>query len=220
MRKIGWISLFIIVLFILSGVKNAQSAPPAQATIAPSILIQSPRQGLPLQGIVTIEGKIRGEGFSGGKISFSYSGSKDPTWFFIADIVPESSDSSQANFIVNWDTTQITDGDYDVRVVAEYQNAGAIFELIPNLRIRNYSPVETSTPVTAAENGSPGQSPTTSPETSTEDILVNTPSALPVNPVVIKSDGFARALLGSGIFVALVFLTGGIYWFIKYRPDK
>ena len=204
----------------MSGVKPAQSAPPAQATIAPSIFIQSPREGQALQGIVTIEGKIRGEGFKEGKISFSYVESKDPTWFFIADIDPETSDSSQASFVVNWDTSQITDGDYNLRLVAEYWNAAAIFELIPNLRIRNHSPVETSTPVPIVVNGTLEISPTLSAERITDYSLENTPPALPLNPVVIKSDGLFRTLIGSGIFVALAFFAGGLYWFVRYRSDK
>ena len=169
-----------------------------------------------MQGIELIEGKIRGEGFQGGKISFSYSNIQDPTWFFIADIEPDTMESSQSSFVVNWDTSQITDGDYNLRVVAEYQNTATIFELIPNLRIRNHSPVETSTPVPVIENGSPEISPTSTIEL----FLENTPTALALNPVVIKSDGLSRTLIGSGIFVVLAFFTGGLYWLIKYRSDN
>lgn len=215
-KRIAWISLLIFPFIVLLGVQPARSAPAAQATIAPSIFIQSPREGQALQGIEIIEGKIRGEGFIGGKISFSYSDSQDPTWFYIADIEPVAADSSQVSFKVNWDTSQITDGDYDLRVVAEYQNAVAIFELIPKLRIRNYSPVETSTPAPVVND----ESPEVTPSHTAEPVLKNTPTALPLNPVVIKSDGLSRALLGSGIFVALIFIAGGLYWFIKHRPDN
>lgn len=215
-----WISLFILPFIALLGVQPARSAPAAQAaaqaTIAPSIFIQSPREGQALQGIEIIEGKIRGEGFISGKISFSYSDSQDPTWFYIADIEPVAADSSQVSFKVNWDTSQITDGDYNLRVVAEYQNASAIFELIPKLRIRNYSPVETSTPAPIVDD----ESPEVTPSPTAEPVLKNTSTALPLNPVVIKSDGLSRALLGSGIFVALLFIAGGLYWFIKHRPDN
>ena len=117
-----------------------------QSTTAPSIFIQNPREGQALQGIEIIEGKIRGEGFTSGKISFGYGVEEDKTWFFIADIKPGAEESSQSPFKVEWDTTQITDGNYDIRVVAEYEEKATIFELIPNLRIRNHSPVETSTP--------------------------------------------------------------------------
>ena len=216
MKRIAWIFLFILPFIALPGVQPVLSAPAAQATIAPSIFIQSPREGQALQGIEIIEGKIRGEGFIRGKISFSYSDSQDPTWFYIADIEPEDADSSQVSFKVNWDTTQITDGNYNLRVVAEYQNAAAIFDLISNLRIRNYSPVETSTSAPNEGNGSPE----VTPSPTAEPVLEATPTALPLNPVVIKSDGLSRALLGSGIFVATLFLAGGLYWFIKHRPDN
>lgn len=216
MKRIVWISLLILPFIVLLSVQPARSAPSAQATIAPSIFIQSPREGQALQGIEIIEGKIRGEGFIGGKISFSYSGSQSPTWFYIADIETEAADSSQLSFTVNWDTSQITDGDYNMRVVAEFTHAATIFELIPNLRIRNHSPVETSTPAPVLEDGSTE----VTPSPTAEPVQENTATALPLNPVVIKSDGLSRTLLGSGIFVALVFLAGGIYWFIKNQSDK
>ena len=216
MRKIIWISLFILPLLLLFAVQPVHSAPQIQATIASSIFIQSPRGGQALQGIEIIEGKIRGEGFIGGKISFSYANTQDPTWFYIADIKPETADSSQSSFIVNWDTSKITDGNYNLRVVAEYQNTVTIFELIANLRIRNQSPVETSTPVPVVDNGSTeiSQTPTI------ESLQESTPTAQVLNPVVIKSDGLSRTLIGSSIFVALVFFVGGLYWYIKYRSEN
>ena len=218
MSKNTWFSLLTITCLILIGLQSPEPAlaqPNAQATIAQTIFILSPREGQPPQGVEIIEGKIRGDGFTRGKIAFSYAGVENPSWFYIADIEPEAADSSQASFQAEWDTSQITDGNYHLRVVAEYQNAAVIFEVIPNLRIRNYSQVETSTPQPVVED--PG---TTAIETATSEPLPeNTPTSLPLNPVVIKSEGLSRVLLGSGIVVILAFAAGGLYWFIKYRVD-
>jgi len=166
-----------------------------------------------LQGVEIIEGKIRGEGLIQGKISFSYAGVEDATWFFIADIEPEESDGSQTSFKFEWDTNQITDGDYDLRVVAEYRSGPTIFELIPSLRIRNHSPVETSTPALVVEE----DVKETSPAATSQPLLEDTLTPLPTNPVVIESENLSRILAGSGIVVVILFLVGGIYWFIRIR---
>ena len=154
-RKTSWLILGLLpllVLICLWAPGPAQAGPNPQATIVKSIFIQSPREGQALQGVEILEGKIRGEGLLKGTIHFSYSDSPAPerTWFYIGDIEGENQDSSQTAFQVEWDTTQITDGDYDLRVVAEYSGGAAIFELVPNLRIRNHSPVETATPAPLA----------------------------------------------------------------------
>jgi len=193
----------------------AQAGPKPQATIEKSIFIQSPREGQAFQGIEIIEGKIRGEGFQKGIIHFSYSNSssQERTWFFIADIQGENQDSSQAPFRVEWDTSQITDGDYDLRVVAEYSGGAAIFELIPNLRIRNHTPVETPTPAPLADDGSddlPSPSTPTAP-------MRSTPTSLPSNPAEVQSDDLQRVLVISGIVVAGSFFLGMIYWHIFNR---
>lgn len=205
----------LLLLQALSGAGPAFGAPPAQATITQSIFLQSPREGQALQGVEIIEGKIRGEGFQQGKISFSYAGAQDPTWFFIADINPEAADSSQTSFKVEWDTSQITDGNYHLRVVAEYSAGPDIYELIPNLRIRNHSPVESSTPAPLEENGALPPSPSAS----SQPVLETVPPTLPPNPVVIKSESLSWMLAVSGLVVALAFAAGGLYWFIKLRAD-
>jgi len=212
-KKNCFLFTLVLVLVVFIGIRPVLSAPNPQATIAQSIFIQSPREGQALQGLEIIEGKIRGEGFIQGKISFSYADVENPTWFFIADVDPERDDSSQASFKLDWDTNQITDGNYNLRVVAEYRSGPTIFELIPDLRIRNHSPVETSTPAPIEEQGTPEATATPTPES----IIENTSTPLPENPVVIKSESLLRTLVGSGIFVVVVFLAGGTYWFIKIR---
>ncbi len=218
MRKAAWISLLLLSLTVVSSLNFAQDVfahPPAQATIAPSIFIQSPREGQALQGVEIIEGKIRGDGFQQGKIAFRYadSGEQERTWFFVADIKPAVEDSAQTSFIVEWDTTQITDGNYDLRVVAQYQAGAAIFELIPNVRIRNYSPVETATPAQVID-----QDPAEVTRTATiEPTPANTTTPLPANPAEVRSDDLYQTLKISGIAVVVLFIVGGVYWQIKNR---
>ena len=215
-RKFVLLSLLIFPLVTLLSVQPVLSAPPAQATIAPSIFIQSPREGQALQGVELLDGRIRGDGFSRGKIAFSYAGAPDPTWFFIADIKPAVDGSAQTSFQVEWDTTQITDGNYDLRVVAEYRDGAAIYELIPNLRIRNLSPVETATPAPVSEESTTDEIPTATIEPAPE----NTPTPLPPNPAEVQTGDLYQVLQVSGIVVVVLFIIGGLYWQFKNRDNR
>ena len=185
----------------------------AQATIAPSILIISPREGQALQGIEIIEGKIRGNGFAVGKISFRYAAEGHETWFYIADLDPDSTEGSQTSFKVEWDTTQITDGNYHLRLVAEYEGKATIFELIQNLRVRNQSPIETATlaPVGNQDEIDQTAAPTRKPTPQ------KTPTPLPENPVVVETNQLYRALFITGILVIGVFLIALIYFRVRNR---
>lgn len=211
MKRQAWFSLVFVPLLVMSVFHQAQPAAAQAPTISPSIFILSPREGQALQGIETIEGKIRGEGFISGKLSFSYAADDTETWFFIADIMPGAEEGSQTSVKVEWDTTQITDGNYHLRLVAEYDGSATIFELIPNLRVRNYSPVETSTPAPAGtqENTDNAATPT---RMSASQII---PTPLPDNPAELESNDLYRVLSITGILVFGAFLIGAIYLRVK-----
>jgi len=212
------LSLFflpLLALLIILVPGPVKAGPEPQATIEKSIFIQSPREGQALQGVEIIDGKIRGEGFLQGEIHFCYheSPAQERTWFFLAELAGENQDISQTAFQVEWDTTQITDGDYDLRVVAEYSGGAAIFELIPNIRIRNHSPVETATPGAPAEGT--GIARTLPPSATAEP--GSTPTPLPPNPVEVQSGDLQRILLISGVVVAGLFFIGIIYWVVSSK---
>jgi hypothetical protein len=217
-RKIAWtLTLILILVTLVLSKLQAPEIAAAQETIPPSILMISPREGQALLGVEIIEGKIRGDGFRSGAVRFSYAGgsSRDRTWFYIADIEPEVQDSAQTSFRIEWDTTQLTDGNYDVRIVAEYEGGSAIFELIPGLRVRNYSPVETPTPAPIQEGIT---QEATLPASSTSQPR-STPTPLPPNPAVVASGQLYSTLRISAIAVAGLFFLGMIYWYFKQRMD-
>jgi hypothetical protein len=143
----------------------------------------------------------------GGKISFRYAGEGEETWFFIADVEPTGEESSQATFKVEWDTNGVTDGNYHLRILGEYQGGARIFEVVNDLRIRNQSPVETSTPA-PEETRDPAAAV---PPPTLASTLQPTSTPLPDNPVEIKTTDLARVLMGSGIAILVIFLVGGGY---------
>ena len=216
LKVVKRMSFFFLIsgpLLVLSIFQRVQPAAALAPTISPSIFIQNPREGQPLQGVELIEGKIRGEGLISGKLSFSYAEEGAETWFFIADIIPEVEESSQTSFTVEWDTTQITDGNYHLRVIADYEGRATIFELIPNLRIRNNTAVETSTP--APEEILDAELST--PMSTTRTYPIKTPTPLPDNPAVLESMVLYRILFISVMLVFVVFIFGGVYLRIKNR---
>ena len=210
---------FILLALIgfLAALPGAAQVAAAQATISPSILIISPREGQALQGIDIIEGKIRGDGLAAGKISFRYASEGQETWFFVADLSPDNEEGSQTSFKVEWDTTQITDGNYHLRVVAEYEDSAKIFEQILNLRVRNHSPVETSTPAPEFTQESSTARLTTTIKSSPAPM----PTPLPKNPAEIETSDLTRVLIISGVVILVAFLVGGIYALVKsgFRGD-
>ena len=215
-KRIVWFLMIFSLVFGMSFLQQAELAIAQVPTMSPSIFIQSPREGQPLQGIIIIEGRIRGEGFSSGKISFSYAVDDGDTWFFIADITPIAEDSSQTGFKVEWDTTQITDGNYHLRVLADYEDRATIFEKVQNLRVRNHSAVETSTPVPEELRVETIQSPTP-----TQRVLnLNTPTPLPNNPAELDSMQLYRVLVNTGILVLGIFIFGAIYFRIRNRDRR
>ena len=115
---------------------------------------------------------------------------------------------------MEWDTSQITDGEYDLRVVAEYNGGAAIYELVTNLRIRNYSPVETATPGVEPE-GTAEEVPLSASDTPLPR-MTSTP--LPVNPYELGTGDLQQVILVSGVVVAGFFFVGMIYWYFSSRP--
>ncbi len=211
MNRLMILGFFCLVMLLGAASSSVQSGLAAQPTPARSIFIQSPREGQPLQGVEIIEGKIRGEGFISGKLSFTYAGLQEKTWFYIADVASDPDTGGVASFRVEWDTTQITDGDYHLRLKADFENRVAITEEIRHLRIRNYSLIETSTPA-PQENGDGFPVLTASPLADPEStpILSNLE-----NPASLDQGEMVQAV-GKGLGVAVgLFLLGGIYAGIK-----
>lgn len=127
--------LLLIVLYMHA--PNAFAQAPGYAEIT------SPLGGEALRGIVTIEGSASHPAFKSYTLSFTYELPEPYDWFPIGNA---SETQVTAGKLSLWDTTGISDGNYQLRLVVELENGSSLETIVHGLRIRNETPVETSTP--------------------------------------------------------------------------
>lgn len=208
--RISYFSFLGFLLALGLAYPGLSSGPLPAPTISPDVVITDPRGGEALQGVVLVEGRIRGEDFSSAALAFTYAAGSPKNWFFIAEVDLQEEESSQYNFRFEWDTTKVTDGVYDLRVKAVYEGGQEIEATVSSLRIRNYSPVETHTPQPLGTT-----SPTPETPEAVQQTAVPTPTSLPPNPVSLEERDIATAL-GKGLaVVGGIFACYGLYILIR-----
>src|SRR4030042_555849 len=137
-----WLALWLLIPLALSPVRDPyKHFGYAQVTPVPDVVIVDPQPGQALQGVVAIMGRTSLSGFRSAEILFGYSNDPSQTWFFIA----ESTTPVDAGLLAEWDTSTLTDGNYTLRLVVNRTDGSRVVVIVPGLRVRNYSPVETST---------------------------------------------------------------------------
>ncbi len=197
--------VLFLLLFLMPASVNAQ---------APDPRITSPTDGQVLYGTIAILGTFPDEGVIVAEISFAYS--SDPTvWFPIAQILPPVHQGTLAI----WDTTRITDGEYDLRLHVQFQDGTSRQAFVRGLRVRNFTPTETPSPVpvptfTPTETPSPVPVPTFTPTsdlppTSLPDEIPTrrpTPTPLPPNPLTLSLADIGGVVLRAAWITLLVFL--------------
>ena len=178
-----------------------------RATLTPTlepILILSPEAGEVLQGNVAIVVLSDVPGFQSAELTFAYAGDPTGTWFLLT----ESDLPFKGTAMATWDTSTITDGEYDLRLTVFFRRGEPRQVIVPNLRVRNYTRIET---------GTPASSPTLDPVKPTETLTPTisppapTPTPLPTNPAI---PGSAQTItsLGAGVGLAIsLFAALGLY---------
>jgi hypothetical protein len=187
----------------------------AQVTPVPDVVIVSPQPGDALQGVVAIMGRSAISGFSSAEVLFGYVNDPSQTWFFIA----ESNTPVEAGLLVEWDTSTLTDGNYTLRLVVNRTDGSRVIVIVPNLRVRNYSPVETSTPT-------PFSTPTATPlpGSGPNPTITALPSATPVpptitplatNPAVLSQGDISASLLRGAAGTGIALAGLGLYLLVR-----
>jgi len=201
-----WRGLWSIFFVILTLGTSFQAL--AQEEEPPIAGISDPLAGEAVQGNFSILGTTDMEGMEAWNLSFAYVNDTTDTWFLIAD----GNSAIFEEVIAKWNTNTITDGMYNVRLLINLDNGDEFILIVPNIRVRNYSPNETSTP-TLTPTKDPAQNTATPTLTSTP--YPPTPTPLPSNPVEISPSDITNNLTYGAIVAAVVFLLIGFYISIR-----
>ncbi len=191
------------VLFFLFPLFGWQQTPAASPTIV------APQSGEAVRGQVVIRGTTAVEGLVSWEIAFTYAGDAPETWFPLA----VGRQAIQDDVLARWDTMAITDGDYTLRLRVFLTDGSYQDAFVRDVRVRNYTPVETATPLplpTATLTLAP---PTSLPPTPTLTPLPPTPTPLPPNPAAL-SRRQVQASVGCGALLTLLLFAvfgAGIY---------
>lgn len=202
-RNILW-----FVLLYLGWVLNAPSV--ANAQFAFEVTINSPQAGEAIQGVIPIIGSAAVDGFISYQLTFSHRDDPTETWFVIAN----SDDAVSNGILGEWDTSNITDGTYQVKLFVQRENEEPIVILVEGLRVRNYTPIETDTP---------GPIKTTSPDETaapSETTLPVTPTQLPPNQAELTAREIRRSFMGGILGTLLIFLALGFYSVLRGRRNS
>jgi hypothetical protein len=196
---------------VFAQVVEGSPTPTITPTPTPAQLaITSPISGEALQGNVTIQGTTGIEGFSSSELTFTYADSSADTWF----LIQESNQPVLNGVLAHWDTTTITDGNYDLRLVVTRAGDERDIYTVSGLRVRNYTQVETGTPtpVTPTSTPLPGDTPIPSETpTPTASPVPPTATPLPANPAELTPGDIRLSLAKGGLAVLGLFAVFGIY---------
>ena len=155
----------------------------ASAQAAGVAAIDQPVEGAFLRGEIEIDGTASMPDFAAADLSFAYEGDRTNTWFTIAEIDRPVVGSQ----LGTWDTTQISDGDYVLRLQVHGQGGGSL-EAAVDVQVRNYTAAELPTATLTATASPVARVPTAMilpiPVTSTSTLAVQpTSTPLPANSV-------------------------------------
>jgi hypothetical protein len=169
--------------------------------------IQAPRPGEALQGVLAILGSTQVDGFASAELAFAYSRDTSGTWFILA----QSQKPVENGFLASWDTTTITDSNYDLRLTVRLQDGSSQVVQVSGLRVRNYTPVETATPTAQpSAAASPAATATLTP-TPRPTPVRPTPTRLATNPASVLPGDIQNGFLWGGLAAFSFFAVLGIY---------
>ncbi len=197
---VGWLASLVF----LPVAANAQDL---------AVEISAPRPGEALQGVVEIRGTTGLEGFQSAEISFAYQDDATATWF----LIQQSNQPVVDGPLARWDTSTITDGRYRMRVQVFLQDGQVLEYVVDGLRVRNYSPVETSTPA-VLPTGQPTPTLTVTP---LMDFAGTAPvlTPLPTNPAELTGQHLTASIFQGVLVIFGAAVIAGVYlglrWLIR-----
>ena len=176
------------------------------------VRILSPQKDEVLQGKIDIVGTASGIGFQYAEVSFRFHNSESGTWFLLSQIGEPKIDE----LLASWDTSTIVDGDYQLKIQAYYEDGHTIESIIGNLRIRNYSPIETVTPTKIQSQlveSTRISSEITEPSNSTKQYA----TPMPKNELTIELQEISVYAIRGAVIGLLFLIIIGIWLLIRRR---
>jgi len=206
MGRFLWVVLVCGMALALSVVPAVEAG--EVKAIVPRLEISQPRPGQALQGSVRILGSTNIRNFGHSELEFAYQNNPTDTWFRLAE-----SDQGVVNEVLAvWDTTTITDNNYQLRLTVTTKDNQKHIYKVEGLRVRNYTPIETDTPQPAQQREEV--------ESTLEPTLPPlTPTPLPTNPLTLQEGDLIRSALKGVGMVAIVFLLGTLLIVLRQRPS-
>jgi hypothetical protein len=190
--------LIILVLCLLLFVPVAVVSGQADSAIT------SPTSGSAIQGKVDVSGYIKSTNFVRYDLDFSHSPGPEDGWFNI-----NASDKNPADGLLGvWDTSSISDGNYRLRLTVYYKDSTKAEYFANEIRVRNYSPIETDTPAPGALS-SPTEQTSTKP-TFQAPVFQGEPKN--INNIEITREQIIQLVVVSLIAgILLAFILAGIF---------
>ena len=183
----------------------------AAAQIETDIRITAPASGDTLQRLINITGTSAADGFASSELSFAYASDSAFTWFLIYQTDQPVTDG----LLAVWDTSLVTDGDYNLRLRVTLQDGTILESLVTGLRVRNQTPTETPTlaPTSTPEfDLPPAASPLPpTPMPAPTSTRLPTPTLLPPNPAVLTDSQIQAFLLRAIVATLLTFIVIGLF---------
>jgi hypothetical protein len=203
MRPIRYwkLCLYLIASQLLLGSVNAQGFT--------QVNIFAPQAGAAIQGVVEITGNAVVDGFLGYAVAFSFQGDVTQTWFLIA----HGDEQIHENSLGEWDTNGLTDGSYALRLMVLRNGDAPVIAIVENLRLRNYTPIETPTPAPTTMGEMQPLAATVTSEASQRP----TPTQLPQNPAILEEEDILSSVRNGVILALILTITFGIYAAVKKR---
>lgn len=155
--------------------------------------LNAPQSGEVISGLVTLRGTADHPAFDHFEVSFAYAGDTTDTWFPIGD--PVSTRVIDGRLAL-WDTSGITDGDYNLRLQVWLEDGRALQAVASGLKVRNYTAGPTPPP-------SEGAAPAASEIAPTPSQVAEPPEAPQEAQAPAPNPFWAGAIAGAGVLLGV-----------------
>jgi len=176
------------------------------------VRIVTPKDGEVLQGNVAINGTVTGVGLQYADIGFQFQDTTSSEWFLIARVNQAVIDEN----LTNWETSTVADGDYRLRVMAQYSDGHQLEVVSQNLRVRNYTPIETIEATAGGPQATAMQN-NLSANGSVDRTAVPTATSMPGNKLSLTYQDLSQSAIKGAISGVLLLTVLGLWLIIRRR---